>query len=164
MMSNKFYAIVAGVGPGTGRSVAVRFSKAYPVVLFSRHPESYNDVVAEINTAGGKAIGITTDSTDEASVASAFETIEKELPGLKLAAAVYNVRQSGRPSQKPFLELTLEQLDSSLNGSVYVVSQDSCCLCCVSDRTCLAAVFSSLLKWYCLCYLSPWIALPIHRP
>ena len=121
MTSNKFYAIVAGVGPGLGRSAAVRFSKAYPVVLLSRHPESYNPVIAEINEAGGKAIGISADAGDQSSVAAAFETIKKELPDLKLAAAVYNVRPgTGRPSLKPFLELTLEDLDRSLNGSMYV--------------------------------------------
>ena len=123
MTSNKFFAIVAGVGPGTGRSVAVRFSKAYPVVLLARRPESYNDVVAEINNAGGKAIGITTDTADQSSVASAFETIKNELPDLKLAAAIYNVRPNGRPGLKLFLELTLEELDSSLNGNVYVMSK-----------------------------------------
>jgi NAD(P)-dependent dehydrogenase (short-subunit alcohol dehydrogenase family) len=121
MTSNKFYAIVAGVGPGLGRSSAIRFSKAYPVVLLSRHSESYNSVVAEINEAGGKAIGISADAADQASVAAAFETIKKELPDLKLAATVYNVRPgTGRPGLKPFLELTLEDLERSLNGSMYV--------------------------------------------
>jgi len=118
MVSNKFFAIVAGVGPGTGRSVALKFSEAYPVVLLARRPESYADVVAQIEKAGGKAIGITTDATDAASLASAFETIKKELPGLQLAAAVYNVRPNSRPSRRPFLELKIEDLDTSLNGNV----------------------------------------------
>jgi NAD(P)-dependent dehydrogenase (short-subunit alcohol dehydrogenase family) len=122
MVSDKFFAIVAGVGPGTGRSVALRFSEAYPVVLLARRPESYNDVVTHINKAGGKAIGITADATDESSLASALETIKKELPGLQLVAAIYNVRPNLRPSRKPFLELTLENLDISLNGNVYVLS------------------------------------------
>jgi NAD(P)-dependent dehydrogenase (short-subunit alcohol dehydrogenase family) len=121
MVSDKFYAIVAGVGPGTGRSVAIRFSEDYPIVLLARRPESYNDVVAEINKAGGKAIGITADATDETSLKSAFETIKKEFPNLKLAATIYNVRPNSRPSRKPFLELTQEDLDISLNGNVYVL-------------------------------------------
>ena len=50
-------------------------------------PESYNDVVAEIQQAGGKAFGISTDTADEASVTSAFETIKKELPNAKLKRA-----------------------------------------------------------------------------
>lgn len=68
--SKNFFAIIAGVGPGTGRSVAIRFSKAYPVVLLSRHQESYQDVVAEVNNAGGKAIGVSIDAADPSSLAS----------------------------------------------------------------------------------------------
>jgi NAD(P)-dependent dehydrogenase (short-subunit alcohol dehydrogenase family) len=120
VVSDKFYAIVAGVGPGTGRAVAIRFSEAYPVVLLARSPESYNDVVAEINRDGRKAIGITADATDESALKLAFETIKKELPDLKLAAAIYNVRPNSRPSRKPFLELTPEDLDISLKGNMYV--------------------------------------------
>ncbi|EXJ77825.1 hypothetical protein A1O3_08984 [Capronia epimyces CBS 606.96] len=118
MVSNKFFALVAGIGPGTGRSVALKFSEFYPVVLLARHPESYSDVVAQINKAGGRAIGISADATDEASLASAFETINKEFEGLQLVAAIYNVRPNSRPSRKPFLELNLEDLDVSLNGNV----------------------------------------------
>lgn len=120
VVSDKFYAIVAGVGPGTGRSVAIRFSETYPVILLARSPESYNDVVTEINTGGRKAIGVTADATDESALKSAFETIKKELHGLKLAAAIYNVRPNSRPSRKPFLELTSEDLDISLKGNMYV--------------------------------------------
>lgn len=46
---------------------------------------------------------------------SAFDTIKKELPDLKLAAAVYNV--SAGFGIKPFLEFKLEDLDSSLKGN-----------------------------------------------
>jgi len=120
MISDKFFAIVAGVGPGTGRSVALRFSDSYPVVLLARQPESYNDIVTQINSTGGRAIGITTDATDEASLKSAFETIKKEFGKLQLIAAIYNVRPDSRPSLKPFLELHLQDLDTSLNGNVYV--------------------------------------------
>lgn len=120
-VSDKFYAIVAGVGPGTGRSVAIRFSEAYPVILLARSPESYKNVVEEINKAGRKAIGITADATDESALKSAFETIRRELPDSKLAAAIYNVRPNSRPSRKPFLELTKEDLDISLKGNMYVL-------------------------------------------
>jgi NAD(P)-dependent dehydrogenase (short-subunit alcohol dehydrogenase family) len=118
MVSNKFYALVAGVGPGTGRSVALKFSEAYSVVLLARSPESYNDVVAQVNKNGGRAIGITADATDATSLTKAFEAIKKEFQDLQLVAAVYNVRPNSRPSRKPFLELGIEDLDTSLNGNV----------------------------------------------
>lgn len=116
MASKSFFAIVAGVGAGTGRACALRFAKAYPVVLLARKPDSYKDIVTEIQQSGGQAIGISADVTDPASVAAAFETIKKELPDQKLAAAIYNV--SGRGSIRPFLELTTEDLESSLAGNV----------------------------------------------
>ncbi|KAI5928058.1 short chain dehydrogenase [Camillea tinctor] len=114
-MSSKFFAVIVGAGPGTGRATALRFAKAYPVVLLARRPESYQDTVAEINKAGGKAIGISTDATDQKSVDSAFETIKKELPGHKLAAAVFNAAAGF--ARKSFLELTVEDLNTSLTGN-----------------------------------------------
>ncbi len=113
-----FYAIVAGVGAGTGRSVALRFSKAYPVALLARRPESYESIVAEIQEAGGQAVGISTDLTDPKSVEAAFATIQKTegFVGAGLPAAVYNV-SGGICGRKPFLETTLEDLDGSLSAN-----------------------------------------------
>lgn len=88
MASKTFYAIVAGAGPGTGRSVALRFARAYPVVVLARSPSSYSDIVAEIKQQGGEALGVSADTSDPQSVASAFETIRAEYAGRKLAAAV----------------------------------------------------------------------------
>lgn len=113
---SKFFAIVAGVGAGTGRSVALKFAKTYPVVLLARKPESYNSIVDEIKKSGGQAIGISTDTSDPKSVASAFETIKKELSDQKLAAAIFNV--GAGMSRKGFLEQTPEDLEASLKGNV----------------------------------------------
>jgi len=113
--ANNFYSIIAGVGAGTGRSVAVRFSKAYPVVLLARNPENYEPIVKEIKAAGGHAIGISTDVTSQSSVANAFKEIEKEFKGKKLAAAVFNV--GGRFVRKPFLETTLEEYTSGFESN-----------------------------------------------
>lgn len=97
------------------QQVAKRFARAYPVVLLARREESFKDLVTEINSSGGRAIGIPTDATDATSVKSAFDTIKKELPDLKLAAAVYNV--SAGFGIKPFLEFKIDDLDSSLKGN-----------------------------------------------
>jgi len=112
MASKAFYAVVAGVGAGTGRSAALRFAKAYPVVLLARKPENYSGIVDEINKAGGKAIGISTDVSSADSVASAFADAKKEFPGSKLAAAIFNVGSGF--SVKPFLESNVEELNVSL--------------------------------------------------
>lgn len=100
-----------------GRSVALKFAKTYPVALLARNPANYESVVAEINAAGGKAIGISTDVSSPESVENAFAQISKEFQGKKLAAAVYNV--SGRMARKPFLEATLEEYEASFGASGY---------------------------------------------
>ncbi|KAK4162229.1 hypothetical protein QBC43DRAFT_322062 [Cladorrhinum sp. PSN259] len=115
-MASKFYAVIAGVGAGTGRSVALRFAQTYPVVLLARNPSSYTDIVSEIKSSGGQAIGISTDTSDPASVASAFEQIKKEFPEKNLAAAVYNV--GAGYAIKPFLELQPSDLSASLTHNV----------------------------------------------
>jgi NADP-dependent 3-hydroxy acid dehydrogenase YdfG len=86
-MSSKLIAIVAGVGAGTGASVARKFAATYPVVLLARKPESYEGLAKEINQSGGKAVGISTDVSDSNSVKKAVETIKEEF-GDEVGAAV----------------------------------------------------------------------------
>jgi len=86
-MASKLIAIIAGVGPGTGAAVARKFAASYPVVVLARKPDSYNDIVKEINGNGGKAIGISTDISDENSVKDAIVQVEKEF-GSGVGAAV----------------------------------------------------------------------------
>ncbi|KAL8749092.1 MAG: hypothetical protein Q9184_006940 [Pyrenodesmia sp. 2 TL-2023] len=81
-MSSPF-AIVAGVGPGTGATVARKFGAAYPVALLARNPANYEGAVEDIEAAGGKAIGIPTDVTDAKSVKDAVEAAQKEFGGDK---------------------------------------------------------------------------------
>ncbi|KAI1860028.1 uncharacterized protein JN550_011712 [Neoarthrinium moseri] len=115
-MTSKFYAVVLGAGPGTGRACAIRFSKAYPVVLLARSSQSYQDTVKEINDGGGKAIGIDTDATSVESLNAAFETIKKELPDHKLAAAICNAAAGLKP--QPFIEIKPEQLETSIDVNI----------------------------------------------
>ena len=91
--------------------MARRFAKSYPVALLARNPANYEDLVKEINSSGGKAIGISTDCSDADAVAKAFEQLKGE-DGFQgnLAAAVYNV--GGRFIRKSFLELTEEEFST----------------------------------------------------
>lgn len=115
-MASKLIAIVAGVGSGTGASVARKFAATYPVVLLARTPESYEPLAKEINQSGGKAIGISTDVSNSQSVRSAIDTIKKEFGNeVGAAAAIFNA--SGRFTRKPFLELSEDDFTSSLDVS-----------------------------------------------
>lgn len=115
-MASKAFAVVAGVGPGTGASCARRFAKAYPVALLARSPENFESLAEEINKSGGKAIGISTDVSSEDSVKAAFKKIQEEFGSANCAAAIFNA--SGRFARKPLLETTVEDFEGSWKVSV----------------------------------------------
>lgn len=117
-MSSKFYAIISGAGSGTGRAAALRFARAYPVVVLARSPASYSPIVDDIKAAGGDALGLTADASDPEAVSAAFDSIAREWPHRKLAAAVYNANAGF--AFKPFLELTEGDLDAGLGAAAYV--------------------------------------------
>lgn len=97
-----------------GASIARKFAKSYPVVLLSRNPTNYQPIVEEINAAGGKAVGFSTDLADLKSVQSTFDKIAKEFPSALLAAAIFN--PGGGFVRKPFLELTEEEFLSGFES------------------------------------------------
>jgi len=110
-------AIIAGVGPGTGASVARKFAEKYPVFLLARNPANYEPLVEEIKQNGGWAQGIATDVSDAASVEKAFAEIKKykgeEEP--RASVAVFNV--GGRFIRKPFLELSQEEFEAGFEAN-----------------------------------------------
>jgi len=115
---SKPFAIVAGVGPGTGAAVARKFSlqNRYPVALLARNPANYESLVSEINNAGGKAIGISTDVSSASSVSAAFQKIKSEFGEESgCAAAIFNA--SGRFFRKSILELTEEEFTAGYEVS-----------------------------------------------
>ncbi|KAL1599761.1 hypothetical protein SLS60_007565 [Paraconiothyrium brasiliense] len=128
-MSSKLIAIVAGVGAGTGAAVARKFAAAYPVVLLARNPDNFKSLAEEINSSGGKAIGISTDVSDSKSVQNAVNAIKQEfgsdvgaavrfnIPSLETStkskqAAIFNA--SGGFTRAPFLELPEDAFTQSL--------------------------------------------------
>ena len=102
----------------SGASVARRLAKDYAVALLARKAENYEPFVKEINDAGGKAIGIATDTADGKSIQSAFDQINKERGSAPLAAAVFNV--GGGFIRKPFLDLSPEEFESGWEANGYV--------------------------------------------
>lgn len=62
--------VVSGVGPGLGRSIAVRCARAgADVVLAARTPSRLDEVAAEIAALGRKAVAVATDIADAESAA-----------------------------------------------------------------------------------------------
>ncbi|KAJ6073689.1 uncharacterized protein N7446_001466 [Penicillium canescens] len=121
-MTSKFLAIIAGVGPGTGASIARKFGKAYSVVVLARNPDNFDPVVQEINASGGQAFGISTDVSDSKSVNAAFDKIASQYPSSKVVAAVFNT--GGGFVRKPqgafnFAQRSLPLLLDSRESSEY---------------------------------------------
>ena len=91
-MTNKS-CIALGLGPSTGASVARRFAReGYAVAVAARRLEVLEPVVADIEAAGGRALAVPTDATDEQAVVDLVRRTEKDLG--PLGVAVYNA--SGR--------------------------------------------------------------------
>ncbi|MGX2039346.1 SDR family NAD(P)-dependent oxidoreductase [Methylocaldum sp. MU1018] len=76
-------AVVVGVGPskGLGAALARRFAReGLKVYLAGRTAEKLERIAAEIRTAGGRAVPVTTDATVEGDVISLFESVSSD-PG-----------------------------------------------------------------------------------
>ncbi|MBI4524590.1 MAG: SDR family NAD(P)-dependent oxidoreductase [Deltaproteobacteria bacterium] len=107
-------AIVAGVGPGLGASLARAFAReGYAIGLISRNAESSEPVAAILRTAGVKVLRISADVTDRRAVLQAVETINVALGPVTVLA--YNASGYGRG---PFLELKPETIRQSFEVSV----------------------------------------------
>ncbi|KAF8470813.1 oxidoreductase [Kalaharituber pfeilii] len=111
MSSGKALAIIAGVGSGTGASVAARFAKLYTVVLLARSATTLQSVANSIKSSGGEALAISTDVGNQESVRNAFKVIRETYPGQEVRVGVYNV--SGRPKRGPFLEITHQEWEAA---------------------------------------------------
>jgi NAD(P)-dependent dehydrogenase (short-subunit alcohol dehydrogenase family) len=88
-MAEEKVAAVVGVGPGLGRCVALRFAReGYAVALMARQEAALASVAAEIERAGGSALSLPVDATQEKAVAQAFKRVRENLgdPGV----LVYN--------------------------------------------------------------------------
>lgn len=73
-------AVIIGVGPGIGRSVALRFAReGLPVALVARTGESVRAVGEEVGRLGARPVPLVADSTDEAALRRALDTAAEEL-------------------------------------------------------------------------------------
>lgn len=107
-------AIVAGVGPGLGASLARAFAReGYAVGLISRRAESSAPVAEALRENRGKALSATADVTDRRAVSQAVEKIRAELGGITLLA--YNASGFGRGN---FLDLDPDVIRQSFEVGV----------------------------------------------
>jgi NAD(P)-dependent dehydrogenase (short-subunit alcohol dehydrogenase family) len=73
-------AIVTGGGRGLGQAYAINLSAAgASVAVFDRSPEQLEEIVSQIEGAGGKAIALPVDVTDRTAVAGGVKKVEEQL-------------------------------------------------------------------------------------
>ncbi|MBW4500153.1 MAG: SDR family NAD(P)-dependent oxidoreductase [Scytonema hyalinum WJT4-NPBG1] len=108
-MSQSKVAVVLGVGRGLGAAVAHRFAReGFVVGLMARSSQQLTQIQSEIEQSGGKALSVTVDATDAASVKAAFEQVRSQFGSPEVF--VYN---AGAFKMAGILELTPDQFESS---------------------------------------------------
>ena len=107
-------AIVAGVGPGLGASLARALAReGYAVGLLSRRNQSSEPVANEIKAGGGRAMAVPVDVTDRKAVLSAVDSVRDQFG--PVAVLAYNVSGYGRGK---FLDIDPEMIRQSFEMSV----------------------------------------------
>ncbi|HEX2912862.1 MAG TPA: SDR family oxidoreductase [Chloroflexia bacterium] len=97
-------AIVTGAGRGIGAATARLFAReGARVVLASRSQEELDSVVAEIKQAGGEALAVLTDVSNEQQVQALFEKTLETYGPLDIL-----VNNAATVENKPFIEMDLE--------------------------------------------------------
>ncbi|EKM74842.1 hypothetical protein AGABI1DRAFT_116709 [Agaricus bisporus var. burnettii JB137-S8] len=112
--------VLAGVGStsGTGAATARRFAKErYHLALLSRHAPQLQALEDEISNSGGHVTTFPLRSYSYEDMSSAWDLIRETYgrPSYNIRAAIFNAGQS---VFKPFMEITQDEIQQSLEVSV----------------------------------------------
>jgi NAD(P)-dependent dehydrogenase (short-subunit alcohol dehydrogenase family) len=111
---NKQVAVVVGVGPGLGASLARRFAQGYTVAIMARRAEYLRSLGDEIRAARGNVLEVPADVTNPVQIEAAFKTIREKLGPPEVL--LYN---AGGGTRGTVMELTLEQFESSWRANAF---------------------------------------------
>jgi len=116
-------AVIVGVGPGLGFSLAKRFGKEkFQIALVARREDELAKYAAELSDLGIEAAGFPADAADERQLQEAFHTIKQRFGFIDLL--IYNaaVVQPVQAAQAT-VEMVNRHLQVNLMGAISSVQQ-----------------------------------------
>jgi NAD(P)-dependent dehydrogenase (short-subunit alcohol dehydrogenase family) len=112
-------AIVTGAGAGIGRAAALKFAvEGARVGCIDLNPDAAADTVSQIEGAGGSALALTADVTDEGAVETAVAAAEEAFGGLDTVVANAGILLAGQDDRADRLDATVWRrvVDVNLTG------------------------------------------------
>lgn len=107
-------ALVTGASSGIGRKVSLAYAEAgAEIAIAARHSDALETLAQEIAAAGGTAVPIVCDVTDQDQVTAMIDRMTAELGGVDIA-----VCNAGIVSVTPMLEMTLDEFQRIQNTNV----------------------------------------------
>ena len=105
-------ALVTGASSGIGKAIAIALGHAGADVLVNcaRHKDEGDNVVAEIERCGSRAISFQADVSQEDQVLAMFESVKEEFGAIDIV-----VNNAGIQKDAPIDAMTVEQWDQVLN-------------------------------------------------
>ena len=123
-------ALVTGASQGIGRTVALRLAKdGATVAVAARNQEKLNELVSEINTAGGKAAAFALDVADEEQVKATIKSVIAQFGKVDIL-----VNNAGITRDQLVMRMKRADWDAVLQTNL------------TSAYLCIQAVMSSMLK------------------
>lgn len=114
MSTKKRTALVTGASQGIGAAIAVRLAQSgFDVAVSSTRPEKLSDVLAQIATAGARAVPVELDVCLQSSVSRAMNEVINAFGQLDVL-----VNNAGIPLKKPAVDITAEEWDRVMNTNV----------------------------------------------
>jgi NAD(P)-dependent dehydrogenase (short-subunit alcohol dehydrogenase family) len=115
MMLQDKVVVVAGIGPGLGRSIALASAReGADVVLAARTASRLDEVAKEVAALGRRALAVPTDVADAPAAERLAEAAREEFG--RVDALVYNAL--AMPPIKPLGTVPLDALHSAFDGNV----------------------------------------------
>jgi 3-oxoacyl-[acyl-carrier protein] reductase len=113
-------ALVTGAGRGNGRAVAERLAaNGVSVAVNDRDREPMAETVERIEDAGGTALGVSADVTDEAEVEAMIAEVAEEIGAVDVLVNNAGVGRGDRFRNKPAVDLFEINLDVNLKGAIH---------------------------------------------